>query len=223
MVDKLAIGVAFSCVSVLGLIGVFGLVGSSSANAQSVPGCGRLENAYGPYDYTNPDDFKNKLPIVESHHFQPEVERLEIDERGRPPGGGLQYTLRAFPNHHRALQAIARLELLTKQSPVERSPYTAECWFRRAIAFKPDDGVVRMLFGVFLQKKGKLDEALEQYKVAEGLLGDNPDLSYNLGLLYYARKEYQLAYEYASKAYDAGFPLPGLKQMLRESGHWKDE
>ncbi len=38
--------------------------------------CGSLENAYGPYDYTNPDHRANKIPIVEGAHFQPEIEAL---------------------------------------------------------------------------------------------------------------------------------------------------
>jgi tetratricopeptide (TPR) repeat protein len=191
--------------------------------SQSVPGCGNLHNAYGPYDYTNPDDFANKLPIVESAHFRPETERLEWHTlKHRNPAGDIDYTLRAFPNHHRALQAMAKYALQSNQSPPPHMHYSAECWFERAIAFQPADGVVRMLYGTYLFKKRDLDGALREYQVAEELMGDNPELDYNLGLLHFKREEYDRAYNYARKAYDEGFPLPGLKKMLKSVGHWPE-
>ena len=41
--------------------------------------CGSIERkdgGYGPYDYTNTSDFRNKLPVVDLHHFNARVENL---------------------------------------------------------------------------------------------------------------------------------------------------
>lgn len=80
----------------------------------AAPACGSLENAYGPFDYTNPDDFKNKLPLVEIAHFTPKVEGLMGGKSGYL-WGDLDYTLRAFPNHHRALYAFVRYEIRERE------------------------------------------------------------------------------------------------------------
>ena len=76
------------------------------ASAQALDAsCGSLENAYGPYDYRT--DRGNRLYLVESAHFTPVVESL-ISGLSGPLGAELDYTLRAFPNHHRALISDAR-------------------------------------------------------------------------------------------------------------------
>ena len=204
------------------IIGI-GLIPYAKIHAQDVPGCGSLANAYGPFDYTNAADFTNKLPIVETHHFEPEIERLQNDPRtGMLPGVDLDYTLRAFPNHHRALNSMAQYEIKTKQSPPPKSRYTADCWFKRAIYFSPKDGVVRMLYGNFLQIKKDYPAAKEEYQRAIELSGNNPTLNYNFGLLYFDMKDYEAAYEQAVLAYSAGFPLPGLKKKLKSAGYWKE-
>ena len=78
-------------------------------------GCGdpsrRDGGGYGPYDYTNPTHFRDKLPIVNDYHFNARVENLVggNKEESSHPGGDLNYVLMAFPNHHRALAAMMRL------------------------------------------------------------------------------------------------------------------
>ena len=86
------------------------------ASAESLPpGCGQLGNAYGPFDYRT---HKKELEIVEGEHFTPEVERLERGNRsGVNPGGDIDYTLRASPNHHRALKAMMDLSRKEKRDP----------------------------------------------------------------------------------------------------------
>src|SRR4051794_26054278 len=89
----------------------FGLVAlitaiSTAAFAQQAPSqCGSLANAYGPFDYRSTD--KTALNMVEGPHFPPKVEAL-ISGNSGPIGAELGYTLRAFPNHHRALLAVMR-------------------------------------------------------------------------------------------------------------------
>jgi len=184
------------------------------------PPCGKLRSAgqFGPYDYTNHTPFQ--LRIVEDSHFTPPVERLETSNLI----GDLDYTLRAFPNHHRALIAIAKYERNRNgKLPHRRGskfPTTAECYFDRAIRFQPKDPAVRTIYGIHLHLTGKLDEALKQYKIAEGIQQNSADLQYNMGLLYFDQKEYALAKRYAKRAYQLGYPLSGLQRKLEKEGYW---
>lgn len=200
------------------------LIFAGSANlhaAPAAPFCGELKNAYGPYDYTNPSDKKYNLPVVEENHFNSDVEKL-IGGASGYLGSDLDYTLRAFPNHHKALGAIARFALREKTPKIPRARYSALCYFDRAIRFKPDDGVVRMIYGDYLLKIGKPDQATEQFQEAIRLQPEDPTINYNLGLLYLKQKDYERAKTYAKKAYELGFPLPGLKNQLRQAGKWED-
>ena len=109
--------------------------------ANTVPSeCGGpgVANAYGPFDYTNPTHFRENLPIVETYHFTMEVETLQAGATGTHPGGDLDYTLRAFPNHHRALYAMGRYQLMHEDMVIApEARWTADCYFQRAIAFRP--------------------------------------------------------------------------------------
>jgi tetratricopeptide (TPR) repeat protein len=128
----------------------------------------------------------------------------------------------AFPNHHRALAAIAKLGVRDKTIKPIGAKYSVHCYFERAIRFKPSDPVVRMVYGNYLQKLGQPDKALDQFIVAVNLQPEDPTINYNLGLLYVQKKDYEQARTHAKKAYDQGFPLPGLKNKLVEAGKWED-
>lgn len=185
------------------------------------PHCGELTNPYGPFDYTNPSNKKNALPGVEQHHFNSDVEKLVKGMTGLL-GGDLDYTLRAFPNHHKALGAMARLALREKTTKTRGANYSVLCYFDRAIRFKPDDGMVRMIYGDYLLKTGQRDQATEQFQEAVNLEPENPTINYNLGLVYLKQKDYEQARTYAKKAYELGFPLPGLKNQLKQAGKWDE-
>ena len=192
---------------------------ASDAWAQEVSGCGSLANAYGPYDYTNPTDVSERLPIVENAHFTPEVEALIGGNTGSL-WGDLDYTLRAFPNHHRALYAAARYAL-RPDSPKDTGFYPAECYFRRAVAFNPSDGIAHMIYGIFLHKQDKLSEALAEYKLAVQLVPNSAETHYNLGLLYAEMRDYKNAKRHAQQAYALGYPLSGLKDKLQQAGEFE--
>jgi tetratricopeptide (TPR) repeat protein len=210
---------------------IFSLLYFFTANSlMAAPLCGNLENAYGPFDYTNPDDFKNRLPIVTGAHFTPEVESLIRGKSGYI-WGDLDYTLRAFPNHHRALYAFIRYEMREREKAKAKGgnyqppssdgfPKTAECYFDRAIRWRPSDPNVRLIYGIYLQMMGKMNEALEQYKISEKMQPKSADLNYNMGLLYFDLKQYSLSKQYAQKAYQLGYPLPGLRKKLAGVGQW---
>jgi tetratricopeptide (TPR) repeat protein len=193
------------------------------AQGLEVPGCGNLANAYGPFDYTNASNVREKLPVVETYHFDKGVEALKGQEgSGASLGADLDYTLRAFPNHHRALDAIGRYQLQLKQAPVPGAHYSAECYFERAMTFAPQDGVARMVYGIYLTRKGDRDGALKRYLEAKALMPESTELAYNLGLLYTSLQRYDDAVEEAQRAYAGGFPLMGLKNKLLRLGVWRE-
>jgi tetratricopeptide (TPR) repeat protein len=188
---------------------------SRAAGAQ----CGGLQNAYGPYDYRTATEFQKQL--VEGAHFTPQVESLQRGINNRQFGGDIDYTLRAFPNHPRALLAMKRLGDRERKAKARGATYPVECYFDRAVRFAPDDPAVRVVFGHYLIDKGDAAGARKQLELAREKAHDNANLSYNLGLAYFDLKDYALAREYAKRAYELGFPLDGLKKKLQQAGQWQ--
>ncbi|MFO1412797.1 MAG: tetratricopeptide repeat protein [Burkholderiales bacterium] len=180
--------------------------------------CGKLANHYGPYDYrtaTNRD-------IVENVHFTSKVESLRGGATSITAGGDINYTLRVFPNHHRALLAVTRLAEKEKRDPPRDVEFTIACWYQRAEAFAPDDGMVKALYGTYLVKQGQTEAGVAKLDAALALAGDNANVYYNLGLAYFDLKRYDSALANAQKAYALGFPLPGLRTKLQQVGMWKE-
>lgn len=191
----------------------------TSTNLGAAPHCGELLQGR---DYTDTSaGNKRHLGTVEMHHFSSNIESLRHGNSGTL-GGELSYTLMMYPNHYRALAAFGNLSLRDKVLKPYGAKYSVGCFFDRAIRFRPTDGVVRMVYGNYLLKAGKTDEAAEQLQTAVNLQPENPTINYNLGLLYVQKKDYEQARIYAKKAYELGFPLPGLKNKLVEAGKWED-
>lgn len=205
---------------VLGGLGVITstLLLAPAVMAQQVSICGSLNNAYGPYDYRKDRD---KLPIVDDHHFNSDVERLVKGASGYL-GGDIDYVLRAFPNHHRALVAMMRLGERDKTSKPTGANHTVECYFERAARFAPNDTVVRALFATFLAKAGRREDAMLQLDHATRHAADNPFAHYNIGLVYLEMKEYDKALVQAHRAIELGFPKTELATALKQAGVWRD-
>lgn len=183
--------------------------------------CGAMTNHYGPYDYTNPTHVREKLPVVESAHFNLDVESLKRGKTAALPGGDLDYVLRAFPNHHRALYSMARYTLQHGDRPIPPGArYTGNCYFERAIRFSPDDPKVRMVYGIFFSFQKDYPQAIEQLQSAISIDVNNAEAHYNLGLMYERTDNIELALKHARRAYDLGFPLNGLKNKLKRRGAW---
>lgn len=202
------------------IIMCFVVFGRAAANE-----CGSLKNHYGPFDYTNAIAFNKMLPVVEKYHFTPNVEALVAGETSSIIGD-IDYTLRAFPNHHKALYALSRyaIKMAGKKKEYRAGGqhfYSIECYFERAIRFKPDDGNVRYIYALFLHKKRRYKEALSNYKVALKYLPNSPELHYNLGLLYFDMGKKDEARKHARLAYDGGYPLPWLRNELKKEGLWE--
>lgn len=179
-------------------------------------GCGSLQNAYGPFDYRTD---KGKLGIVEQYHFGPQQENLT---KGAGLGGNIDYTLRAFPNHHRALMSMMKLGAREKTAKVKGADYTVECYMIRAETFRPDDAMVKVIYGLYLMQSGRPKDAVAKLESARQIDSQNANVHYNLGLAYSDLKHYDKALESAHRAYAAGFPLPGLRDKLKRAGEWRD-
>jgi tetratricopeptide (TPR) repeat protein len=204
----------FSLAAVLAITG-----NTASANDLA---CGALTSSFGPFDYrTIPPEPKH---LVEIGHFTSDVESLRRGTTARLPGGDLDYTLRAIPNHHRALMALSRYSVQRKSPRPPGMSWTIDCYFDRAMRWAPDDAFPPLLFGLHLLRTGRHDDARVQLERAEALGKELQDanLYYNLGLGYLDLKDHDKALHFAKRAYAAGFPLLGLRQRLEKEGAWKD-
>jgi tetratricopeptide (TPR) repeat protein len=180
--------------------------------------CGELANRYGPYDYRTD---KDKLQVVHEYHFSADVEFLRSGMNAANVGGELDYVLRAFPNHHRALRAMDMLGRKEKNEHTRGANWRVECYFDRAIRFRKDDAMVRMLYGIYLIARDRKKDGITQLRTAEKLGASGANFHYNLGLAYFDLGDHEVALEHAKKAYGLGFPLPGLKDKLKRAGKWR--
>ena len=186
------------------------------ASSLAIEACGRLENAFGPWDYRTAT--AENINVVERFHFTEPIASLRAENLG----GDLSYLLRVFPNHPQGLLALARLALRDKSTWIRQMPYSVECWFDRAARFSPNDPVPPMIAGTYLARLGRTAEALAELDRSASLGDDDANLNYNLGLGYLEAKKYDKALAHARKAYAAGFPLPGLRDRLVKAGAWKE-
>lgn len=191
----------------------------AAAQQQADPACGNpFVNGYGPYDYRTQ---QAKLKVVEDYHFTPRVESL-IGSTQSTIGGDLNYTLRAFPNHHRALVAMMRLGERVKTPIPPGAVYSVECFFKRALLFRPDDSVARMLYSKYLFSVGRKNDALRELDHTREAAKDNAFTHYNLGLLYMEFGAFDKALVQAHTALALGFQRPELKAQLQKAGQWSD-
>lgn len=184
--------------------------------------CQGKPTGYGPYDYLQRNKLADKLRLVEQAHFDRNVESLSAGAKGRniSPLPDLDYTLRAFPNHHRALNTAIRYDLRNPPKGLRPILSPAECYLQRAINFSPKDATSYMLYGILLHRTNNYVNALEQYEKAKKLAPQNGQILYNLSLLLVDLERYEEARSYAKKIYARGFPLQGLKNQLKSAGYW---
>jgi tetratricopeptide (TPR) repeat protein len=187
----------------------------------------------GPNDYYDPNPAIRKiLRSVNRAHVEPAVHALsqgKIRYASAHKTGDvfddLDYALRWFPNHPKALYHMASFFEKYKDSGSAIIPpqASADEYFAKALNFRPRDGNAHALYAVHLHKMGNLDAAQSEYQQAIKLLPNSSELQYNLGLLYADKKDYKNALIYAKKAYAMGYPLPGLRDRLKRAGVWQDD
>jgi tetratricopeptide (TPR) repeat protein len=152
---------------------------------------------------------------VERNHFTKPVETLQRGTTAPLPRD-IAFVLRYFPNHYRALNAMGRWQLQNKldigdsESPV----WTADCYFRRAIDYRPDDWKIHFIYGIYLHGAKRLNEASHEYTAAEENGAEGAEFFYNRGLLAVDLGNIEQASKDAEKAYAMGVPLPGLRDKI---------
>lgn len=177
---------------------------------------------YGPFDYTNLEHRRTKLPIVEQYHFTSETESLVPERKGTAMGqvdiGGVEYTLTAFPNHHKALITMVRYGNLfakeLKSGQMKGIHPASECYFQRAINFSREDVISYLLYARYLSDFDMNDKAKILYEKALNLEPDNAVLHYNFGLFLLKRGEYKEARKHADIARKFGHPGVKLSSKL---------
>lgn len=155
------------------------------------------------------------LATVEKHHEQLGIDKL----RTRFYAGAwddFTFMLNYFPNHPRALILMGQVCERWLDPKCNMTLY-----FDKAIRLTPENAGIYLTQGVYLQKRGKLAEAIESYKKALELNPNSANAHYNLGLAYVAQKNFDLANEHAQEAYSLGFTLPGLQKKLVDAKAWK--
>jgi len=182
---------------------------------------------FGPYDYRTATTYQRH--IVESFHFYPDIEFLKGGKAGEISPSfnipvNLDYTLRALPNHHRALLTIIRFQLKANNKVIKEHLITpVECYFQRALNFSKDDPVVYFLYGYYLHKVGRLNKAKEMFEKSLNISPNSVKTQYAYGLLLIDLKQYDEALEFAKKVYEQGDFHPGLRIRLKKLGIWKED
>jgi tetratricopeptide (TPR) repeat protein len=206
-------------------------VASTSAAQVSASICGDLGNAYGPFDFRashfrpaagDNEPHAVKLRLVESAHFTPPVAAGIRGATTALPGGDLDYTLRVFPNHHKALATVIRIWERDRMPTPRGFSRPAECYFERAIRFQANDATARMLYASFLIKDGRTNDASRQLESAALEATDNPLTHHNIGLLYADAKLYEAALRHAHQALALGMQRDELRQRLQAAGFWRE-
>jgi Tfp pilus assembly protein PilF len=97
-----------------------------------------------------------------------------------------------------------------------------DCYFDRAIRYRPDDTVVRSIYAMFLNKKSRKDEAMRQLELAMPYANENPVSLHTIGTVYLELGEFDRALTQAHKARSMGLEWPALENALKAAGHWKE-
>ena len=194
------------------------LLSSAAAVAQSSTStCGELHTGS---DYRTSS--RQALNMVENFHFTPEVEALIRGKSSTDIAADLSYTLIAFPNHHRALMSLMTLGKKFKTPQPKGAQFSVECYFLRALRFRPDDTTARMMYASYLSNQARPTEASKELAQVAEVAGENAFTFYNMGQIYFDLKDYDRALENAHKAYELGLTLTGLRDRLKGVGHWRD-
>jgi len=189
---------------------------TTDARADSFAG-----ESYGPFDYSNHEHRQRYLGVVDGNHFNEDVENLVRGQTGTV-FEDLMYTLRIFPNHHRALNAMARLYRRDGGFPIGADVLLPlDDFFQRAILFSPRDSIPHMVYAIHFHRAKEYDNALMYYQNALKLDPNSVELHYNLGLFYADIEDYEKSLHHAKKAYEMGHPLAGLRNKLIRAEVWE--
>lgn len=96
----------------------------------------------------------------------------------------------------------------------------AERWFKEAIEGCATCPVGYHTRANYLKKQKRLNEAREVLENGvKATDGESAELHYFLGLLLVDLKDFESAQTHALRAYELGYPLPGLRKRLADAGY----
>ncbi len=160
---------------------------------------------------------------IYNNHLEPAISAMHTETgqgHGGSVAGNLYYTLNYIPNHPKALHVLVEYSFVIKKRPRHaRLPAPPECALQRAIEYAPNDPGPYFLFGLYLHKLKKYELAVEKYNAGIELAPHSSEGIYNRGLSLVKLGRYEEAREDAIKAYALGYPLSGLRRMLKAKGY----
>lgn len=157
----------------------------------------------GPYNYyhlPSPPLLNN----VEKLHYQQGVDKVN-QHKMEYAWSEFAFILHYFPNHPQALEQISELGIKMKQTD------RAIKYFEQALKLYPDEAATYSIFGRFLTKIGKLDEAIHQHKQAISLNSNSPEFHYQLALAYRAQEKFAQFHREENLAFKLGYQQPHLQ------------
>ena len=194
--------------------------------------CGTLTTHFGPWDFYDQKNHRStgaeaqgKIKIVTGRHLTKNMLRLKRGSTAVDIKQDLDYTLRAIPNHPKALDLASRFAYQRSISESfknrqKKLTLTAECYFDRAFRLKRDRAEVWVIYGIHNHRFKNYKKAISNYITANELGLNSPEINYYMGLSYFAVADYENAKKQATIAYDGGFPLQGLKNKLKSVDQW---
>jgi tetratricopeptide (TPR) repeat protein len=218
MTNKDTINIAlYVCFTVILLISSYTAIATDlSCPKPSGQANGGPSGQFGPYDYRDPANRSgpsNPLHLVESNHFNTDVATL-TQGLSSSVAGDISYTLRAFPNHHRALQSLADMGLRDKKLFISGMAFTIPCFFIRAKSFVPTDGMVNAIYAYYLANMNQSELAITEAEQAIKNAANNSKIYYEVGLAYYYMRNYKKAHEYSNISKKLGSTAVGLDTLL---------
>jgi len=176
----------------------------------------------GKRDYRSRDVSKQNQSDWASHeygHIRPAEEALHSGKLQFGVMNNLHFVLHKVPNHQKALRLLIEWDLAGGRDKDYAAP---RCYFVWARSFAPDDIVVWNYGAYYFWRNGDLYRAEQWWRRALELDAENAEVHYNLGLLALQKSDYESARAHARAAYQAGYPLPGLRDALEQAGQWRE-
>lgn len=151
------------------------------------------------------------------NHLDKAKLRMERGEYSRDVIAEIDWTLARYPNHQVALSLLVSYSLAGGKAYDFQQP---DCYFKWAREFAADDLNVLMAEAYLKWRTGKSEEAIEIYQEALKIDSQSSTAAYNIGLIFFEKKNYNEATKYAAVAYELGYPLPALRQKLADIGYY---
>jgi tetratricopeptide (TPR) repeat protein len=158
------------------------------------------------------------LRSVERYHVGPAGDKLRTHQY-ESAWGDIEFTLRFFPNHPQGLSLL--MQLCEQRRLSACAPELLSDMFARAVTANPEAAPTYVAQGIYLYRIKKLPEAITSLEKAATLDPDSVNAQYNLGLIYFETRQYELANAHAQRAYQLGAAFPGLRDKLKKAGQWK--